>query len=305
MSLLLAAAPWLACTVHGQRGDTSYVPVGASEPRGQGVTVTLDEAHFNFHTRAGRYAPFAAELEAAGYLTASNGEAFSLGSLSKIEVLVIANALAEASVEDWSSPTPSAFTGREIEAVATWVEEGGRLLLIADHMPFPGAAAGLAEKLGFRFHNGFLFEGGTQRGVLNLTHEGGLLDSEPLRGYAPDSLHGDQVRVFTGQAFEALAENAQAVLRTPAGSEILLPEEAWEFSDTTERTRADGMLMGALRKIGQGRVAVFGEAAMFTSQVARRDGVEIRVGLSHPEATGNAALLHGVVAWLSEGLQEP
>ena len=37
-------------------------------------------------------------------------------------------------------------TSDEITAVAAWVREGGALLLIADHMPFPGAAGTLASR---------------------------------------------------------------------------------------------------------------------------------------------------------------
>lgn len=292
----------LACVSGSQRADDDYRAQGSRLRDGSGIRVFIDEAHFNFHTREGRYAPFAAELESAGYAVGSWTELFDTESLAPAQVLVIANALAEETQAEWVSPTPSAFSPDEIAALVDWIRDGGRLLLIADHMPFPGAAEDLALELGFRFHNGFAFEGDSRRGNFLLTAESGLLRTEPLRGFADDALADGQVKVFTGQAFELLAEDAEPVLLAPAGTKQLLPEVAWEFDDSTEAVPSDGFAMGALREVGAGRVAVFGEAAMFTSQVARRDGREIRMGLSHPDATGNAALLHGVMAWLADGL---
>ena len=79
----------------------------------------------------------------------------SKDSLAEAQVLVIANSLAEANVKKWKLPTPSAFGDDEVAAIVEWVEGGGSLLLIADHMPFPGATADLAEAFGIFFSNGF------------------------------------------------------------------------------------------------------------------------------------------------------
>ncbi|NIQ57151.1 MAG: hypothetical protein GWN71_28375, partial [Gammaproteobacteria bacterium] len=73
-------------------------------------------------------------------------------------LLVISNALDSSNVNDWRRPIRPAFTEAEIEAVRAWVEDGGALLLIADHMPFPGAAAGLAAAFGVTFNDGFAFD---------------------------------------------------------------------------------------------------------------------------------------------------
>jgi hypothetical protein len=100
----------------------------------------VDEAHFNFHTAEGRYQPFSELLRRDGYVVKPSRLKFSKVSLRDGQILVIANPLAERNRTDWSLPTPSAFSDEEIEAVRDWVKGGGSLLLIADHMPFPGAA---------------------------------------------------------------------------------------------------------------------------------------------------------------------
>ena len=84
--------------------------------------------------------------------------------------------------------------------------------------------------------------------------------------------------------------------------EFLLPEKAWEFSERTPRIAAAGWLQGAVLRLGKGRVAVFGEAAMFSAQIS---GSEKRpMGMNHPDASENARFLLNVFHWLS-GLLPP
>ena len=92
---------------------------------GEGPRVAIDEAHNNFHTAEGRYRPFAELLRRDGYRVDGLGKPLSAVSLKAVDVLVIANPLHERNVEDWSLPTPCAFTGDEIAAVRAWAEKGG------------------------------------------------------------------------------------------------------------------------------------------------------------------------------------
>jgi hypothetical protein len=57
------------------------------------------------------------------------------------------------------------------------------------------------------------------------------------------------------------------------------------------------MLQGVALGVGSGRVAMFGEAAMFTAQ---RSGPEGRpMGMNHPDAPHNAQFVLNVLRWLS------
>ena len=47
----------LGCASGSQRADDEYRAQGSKLRDGSGITVSIDEAHFNFHTREGRYAP--------------------------------------------------------------------------------------------------------------------------------------------------------------------------------------------------------------------------------------------------------
>jgi hypothetical protein len=82
---------------------------------------------------------------------------------------------------------------------------------------------------------------------------------------------------------------------------VLLPEVAWQFSERTPRISAANLLQGALVRHGEGRVAVFGEAAMFTAQLAGPQ--KIQVGMNSPEAPENARYLLNVMHWLGGTLR--
>jgi len=54
-------------------------------------------------------------------------------------------------------------------------------------------------------------------------------------------------------------------------------------------------------KFGKGRLAVFGEAAMFTAQVSGNS--KRKMGMNHPAAKQNAQFFLNVIHWL-DGLIE-
>ena len=78
---------------------------------------------------------------------------------------------------------------------------------------------------------------------------------------------------------------------------LLMPEVAWQFSKLTPALSASGMLQGAAIQCGRGRVAVFGEAAMFSAQVAGPNRTP--AGMNDPTAPQNAQFLLNVIHWLS------
>lgn len=265
--------------------DPTFTP--SDEP----PTICIDEAHHEFHTLAGRYAPFAEVLQADGYRVEAFAQRLGSEVLQRCDVLVIANALHERNVSDWSLPTPSAFTSDEIATVHAWVEAGGGLWLIADHMPFPGAAQDLAAAFGFELSNGFAVHEATQGlGPDLFTRGAGTLAEHPL-------VEGiEQVASFTGEAFRA-PPDAKPILVLGEGFVSLEPSVAWQFDADTPSREVGGWLQGATLELGKGRVAMFGEAAMFTSQVVD-DGPS--VGLNHPDAIGNTQLLRNLARWLAQ-----
>ncbi|MCZ6671349.1 MAG: DUF4350 domain-containing protein [Verrucomicrobia bacterium] len=140
-----------------QVADLSYRPPipHPAYPTEKGPRIGIDEAHNNFHTANGRYKPFAELLRRDGYRVGRLRKSLSAKSLEDVDVVVIANPLHKQNNNNWKLPTPSAFSKEEIAALHTWVEEGGSLFLIADHMPFPGGARRPGEGVRDNFQQRF------------------------------------------------------------------------------------------------------------------------------------------------------
>ena len=291
---ILVAMPAVA----QQIADTTFNPRIArpAYAEGRGPVVLIDEAHGNFHTADGRYLAFARLLRRDGYVVRSNKVPLTRSALDGARVLVIANALHERNSNDWELPTPSAFTPDEIAALREWVAGGGSLLLIADHMPFPGAVDHLAAAFGIFFVNGFAQDSTKQDGGLTFRRSNASLGAHAIVNGRSPAERVDSVTSFTGSAFRATVP-VDTLLTLPATTIVLMPQVAWQFSRLTPRIAGAGMLQGAVLTHGRGRVAVFGEAAMFSAQVS---GPQRRpMGMNDPAAPQNAQFLLNVMHWLS------
>lgn len=143
-----------------QSYDQNYVAPTPDIPAATGTTVYIDAAHNNFHTADNRYKPFADLIRNDGYRVESFNSSFTSESLESVEILVISNPVSDRNTpeENWVSPIHSAFTDAEIDALENWVHDGGSLMLIADHFPFPGAVEDLAARFGFQVDNGYNFD---------------------------------------------------------------------------------------------------------------------------------------------------
>lgn len=241
--------------------DSSFTyPI--AKPRyaqGTGPIVCIDAAHQNFHTPDNRFYAFARLLQADGYQVKAFTDNFTPQSLSQCQILVISNPLNSVNAGgNWRLPTPSAFTAEEIQAVKTWVSHGGKLFLIADHMPFAGAAADLGKAFGFEFLNSFAMDN-RQRSVERF-YKNKTLQVHPITSGI------DTVVTFTGSAFKIPA-TAKPVLRLDHTYTVLMPQVAWQFEEDTPFVPGTGLCQLAALDFGKGRVFVSGEAAMFTAQL--------------------------------------
>jgi uncharacterized protein (DUF2249 family) len=302
LSVIVCVGFFVLSTSGQQVSDTSFKPA-ITKPAysyGQGPVILLDQAHFNFHTADGRYQPFADLLRRDGYVVNASSSLFSKTSLQSGQILVIANALAERNQADWSLPTPTAFSDEEVQAVSDWVKGGGSLLLIADHMPFPGAAENLAKAFGIRFSNGYAIDEKTQGPMQFKLAEGALKEHAITRGRT-DTEKVDAVATFTGSAFQ-IDGNAQPLLILGASVVSALTTVAGQITAETPRVPVKGWYQGAVMRFGKGRIAVFGEAAMFSAQLAGAN--RNPMGMNAPIAAQNAQFLLNVMHWLSGKLEE-
>lgn len=273
----------------------NHRPRTPAYPAGTGPVVMLDEAHHNFHRIDGRYMAFARTLANDGYMMKPGTKAFTQEHLEQARILVIANALGDDG--PWVLPTAHAFSNEEAAAVETWVREGGSLFLIADHMPFGGAARRLGRVFGFNWINGYAMRDDGEPERFSRTR-GNLSESAITNGRSAEE-RIDTIMAFTGSAFIAPPE---AIPITTLGSDysILLPEQAGNFTDTTAWIEGRYFINGAMLEHGKGRVVCFGEAAMFSAQ---RQGPQLLpMGMNQPGAEQNPQLLLNIIHWLDRRL---
>lgn len=306
-SLVLACGPLPAPQ---QAPDVDFRP-SIENPAyaiGKGPIVCLDEGHANFHTLDGRFWAFGELLRRDGYVVRAIRAQFDRQSLAECSILVISNALP--SSDPWATypyPTPSAFGPEEIVATHEWVRAGGNLLLIADHMPCAGAAASLAAAFDVTFVDSFAVEGFGAESERNAAFAQPTIfrtSDQTLRSHAIVKGRNanetvTSIRSFTGQAFRA-SERAEPLMVLPSTFIALTPKKAWQFGPDTLREPVGGWFQGAVMSVDAGRAAFFGEAAMFSAQVA--GPARTPAGMNAPGAEQNARFVLNLMHWLSRVL---
>lgn len=291
----------LACAAQAQQvPDRGYLPALAAPmyAADAGPRVCVDAAHHNFHTIDDRFFAFAALLRRDGYRVLANAAKLDAAALRACDVLVISNAQpSDAEWDTYPYPTPSAFAADEIAAIHRWVERGGALLLIADHMPLAGAASALAARFEVEFIDGFAQRESGEGVDLFSRSAGTLKDHAIVRGRnATETV--ESIRTFTGQGFRA--PKAGALLVLPDDFVVLMPRIAWEFAADTPKMPGKGLLQGAALEVGDGRAAFFGEAAMFSAQLAGPD--KAPMGMNARGAERNHQFVLNVMHWLTRKL---
>jgi hypothetical protein len=295
MKFFVLALVLLICTVAAaqQMADPEFnTSVENPAYKKAGPRVMFDEAHHNFHTTEGRYKPFVDLMINDGYQVIRNRQSFSKQRLDSYKVLVIANALG-AEEDDDAGADASAFNDDEITAVHDWVKDGGALLLIADHAPFGGAAAVLANKFGVDMSKGYTFDpANCAPGLptqLIFSRDNKLLGSHPITEGRNEKERVNIVRSFTGQS-----------LKGPEGSAgiLILASTAFDrpaFGAETSAPAA-GRTQAVAFKFGKGRVVVQGEAAMLSAQITGAD--KQPMGMNVP-GNDNRQYALNLMHWLS------
>lgn len=289
LSLFLSSNLWAQ-----QIPDSNYNPriENPAYRTGKGPVIFIDEGHNNFHTKEGRYAPFAKVIEKDGYIVKAFKESFEEENLKECKILVIANPLNEINIDNWTLPNPSAFTELEINSIEKWVSNGGSLFLIVDHMPWPGASEKLARTFGFEFINGFNIN------IVNPAYfwrENHTIAENIITSGRDTSEMINSIPMTEGQAFK-IPTDAIPILIFDDASLILLPKTAWEFTADTPIRNIEGLSQGAFKKHGNGRIVVFGEASMFSAQIG--DPGRRKMGMNSENAKDNYKLLLNVIHWL-------
>ncbi len=269
--------------------------------------VGIDEGHKNFHMRDGRYKPFAELMESDGFAV-SAAPAFDARALKGVDILVVANAMGDvrdpAPGSAMASMTP-AFTQKECDAVRDWVRGGGSLMLISDHVPWGDGSLIMAKEFGVEMGRGIVMDAKNSDNNptrLVFSRENGLLGNHAILRGRNASEQVRKIIAFTGQS-----------LTIPASATVLmkLSDDATESFDPQDQLKVEagipagqkiiGRAQGLAMPFGKGRVTVFGEAAMFSAQVATVNGQSFKMGMNVPGNDDRQFALN-VMHWLAHVL---
>ncbi len=295
-------AAFLAAAAYGQQVADPNFDTRVANPTFTSAhpRVGIDQSHKNFHTKDGRYKPFAALMTSDGFTIAAAPK-FTPNALKGIDILVIANALGD---EDWNKPKP-AFRADECDAVRDWVRAGGALLLIADHAPFGDSAAILAERFGVDMGRGFAADRkNSERNptLLVFSVENGLLGDHAIIRGRNGQERVRKVVAFTGQSLSIPKDAVPLMKLGDEAVEVASREELQVFASGKQigksvAGRAQGLAMG----FGKGRVAMFGEAAMFSAQLAGSGPQASKMGMN-AEGSDDRQFALNVMHWLARAL---
>ena len=295
---------------------------------GSGPTVLFDLGHNSLFLRGTNLSPMT-RLQDDGYLTQTLTGPFTEDALAGVDIVMILSPLADRNAlpprpadcpsppdaecfeairaqipEFWRHPIPSAFSEAEITILREWVGEGGALLLVLDHFPMSGAAQELGAAFGIEISNGLAADGAllAEQGVAQAVAqgagslvfertEGGVADDPITNGRTPGQ-RVDAFGFFGGSAFR-LPPQGRSLLTFGSSFVSLLPEVMWQFSETTSREDIGGWSGGGVLRVGQGRVAIYGELGIFAGLAEPQAWAERRPELQNPQLFMNT--LH----WLS------
>ena len=263
--LAMCATPALA---QEQIIDPAFNPAVANPAyTTNGPVVAIDEAHRNRHTMAGNYKPFADLLRRDGYRVQASATKFTAETFKGIDVFVIVNA-------------EETFSAGEASALRAWVEQGGSLLLTADHAPYGAMTESLAAVFGVSMGKGWAYDAETPGKIttqLTYSRTNRLLGDHVILNGSRASPRIDTVKTFTGQSL-GLPPGATALLRFGAAAreapttDVLNAAGAAVASGSpppAETQSIAGRVQGLAMPFGKGRVVVLGEAGMFTAQVVK------------------------------------
>lgn len=307
--LLLAATGLVWMWWPSQEADYAFAP-RVERPAFAAVwpTLVIDEGHYNVHTAAGRFAPFAALLARDGFRVLRGEGRITSEGLRHVDVFVTANPLGLVGsmqhlanlvrLERWLHLDADAFAEDEVAALEAWVRQGGGALIAADHAPAGAAARRLAAAFGVEMTTWWAEDprhadvASGNPATLVFSIENGLLADHAITRGRSDAERLRTVMTFTGQALRP--GNAEVLLRLADTAR----EYPYRLSREREGRSAGGLAQAVAVRHGRGRVVVIGEAAALTAQLLdASDQVPLRIGMNRA-GTDNAQFVLNVMRWL-------
>lgn len=260
-----------------------YIPVSSFRKSTSSKRIVIDEGHHNLHNIQGTYAVLANTLNKAGLKVSSHIGKFTTESLAGNDVVIICNPFIEnydtlmqrsaraGEPFRWSkAAAQAAYTDDEANAIATWIKNGGSLLLILDHAPNPKAGSPITAALGVDYPNVTTYDRLSRDATYDTSVAQTILftRSQGLIGKHPIMKGVDSVTTITGGSLVG-PSNSKVLLNLPSTA----LDRNWDpVTKQYRNTSAAGRTQGVAFEYGKGKVVLLGEAAMFNANsISRTD----------------------------------
>ncbi len=286
---------------YGQQIVDSSFEVIISKPTfvlGKGPVILLDEAHNNGAKLNTAFYPLSKGLLKDGYQIKTLDKSIKKEILEGVDILVIIDPLSSQNIDRWELPTPSPFDDIEMNAIEQWVIRGGSLFLVADHMPFAGAASKLAQTFKVEFINGFAIDT-LGWDVTNFKREDKSLINHPIVQGRNQNEQIHKVVSYFGQCFTTSNPNMNPILVFQDENVVSYqPKKAWRFDTHTTLFPARGYYQGLAGNYGEGRIVILGDSGMISAHLIGKNSRPI--GMNAPDAQDNFQFALNIFHWLSK-----
>lgn len=236
-------------------------------PKSTHPAIVFDNGHYNYG-KPESFEVMKAFLSEQGFTVTKSTSPITKKSMQGIDVFHTSNALAPENEGNWALPTPSAFTVEEISVLLDWVQNGGSLLMVIEHMPFGGSYEALASAFGIKVSNGFAVdyrllngyssESIAEAGFLVFRREDGSLANHPILDREEPFGRIEFLATDAGSAFR-LPEQGLSLITLDLNTLSLEPKVSWEFDSETVRISTAGWSQAGILGVGQGWVALLGD----------------------------------------------
>lgn len=266
--------------------------------QGQGPKVIIHRAVSPYAQR-GSFDPFKILGTSDGLRLNYLDKAIDATSLKCVKILVIPNAYTNNYRQFSTLEAPSVYTDAEILLIKNWVEEGGSLLILADHSPFAGGTIKLADAFGFSYMTGHTLNKASLSSRINVnidfSRDNKLLADHPITNGSTGRKKITHYFAFGGQAIIA-PKGATSILTTPKYFETMLGFSVSKEFYSAIRLPTGGQSQGAAMEFGKGRLVIMGETGGFTAQiiVGRKS-----FGFENTEADENKEFILSTLRWLA------
>ncbi|MEO7635301.1 MAG: hypothetical protein ABIS38_06615 [Sphingomicrobium sp.] len=270
-----------------------------------GPTILFDAAHHNRHRIDDTYRPFAKLLRNDGFQLRALSDPLSAATLAKGRIVAVVTAESDTQTKD--SP---AFSAAEVSALIGWIRQGGSLLLVTDHAPYPNAVETVAQALGLEVAKGMTFDAKQFRAAtgdesrLIFSTANGLLGAHPITAGRNPKEAVRTVETFTGDAFKLGPGMTPLLTLSPTAiSRTGVPTVRRSGGDVLVTTNfvvphsVQGWVQGGAFPLGKGRVVVLAEAAMISAQ----EDNGRKLGMNSTD-NDNKQFLLNLMRWLGRAL---